>query len=452
MHDLGPGGTMKDATYQLLRALGVKYVRFVTSGNSNVIRGKGVAVDALDEVWEGGVGFTQALQALPVMYDAVVGDSGLGPVGEAYLVADWSTLRPLAYAPTHARVFGDFHVDGKPWAYCARSFLKRMIDDAGKAGFGLSTGYEYEFIVLQGRDAVAPIDDTVFAATQGTDAAVELIDDIHDALALQGIHVEQHYPESSPGQHELAVRPSDPLSAADGNLAVRETVRALAREHGWVASFLPKIFENAAGNGCHLNLSLWRGERNVVPDSSRPHGVSQEAEAFMAGMLEHLPALMALTVASANSYRRIRPHFWSGAFRAWGKDNREAAVRLPTGRHGRGPSHFELKTHDATANPYLAMGAVIAAGLDGVSRGLRLPEPVQGDPGLLSDDERRAQGIDPLPTDLGEALRSLEADAVLTGAMGDALVRSYVAVKRNEWEATKDMALDEQVALLLERY
>jgi len=172
----------------------------------------------------------------------------------------------------------------------------------------------------------------------------------------------------------------------------------------------------------------------------------------MAGVLDHLPGLMAITIASANSYRRIRPHFWSGAFRAWGKDNREAALRLPTGRSGQGPNHFELKTHDATANPYLALGAVITAGLDGLKRGLRLPEPVQGDPGLLSEEDRRAHGVDALPTELAEALRSLEADPVLVESLGPNLTRAYVAVKRNEWEAMKDMPLEEQAALLLERY
>lgn len=443
---------MKDATYHLLQALGVKFVRFVTSGNSNVIRGKAVALESLRDVWEGGIGFTAALQALPVMYDAVVGDSGLGPVGETYLVADWDTLRPLPYAPTHARVFGDFQVDGEPWEYCARSYLKRVLADAKSAGYDLQAGFEYEFIVLESRDSLEPVDDTVFAATQGADVGAELIDDVLDALALQGIEVEQHYPESSPGQHELAVKPADPLSAADGNLAVRETVRALAREHGWVASFLPKIFEEKAGNGCHLNLSLWKDGHNIVHDPSRPHGLSEEGEAFMAGVLDHLPGLMAITIASANSYRRIRPHFWSGAFRAWGKDNREAAVRLPTGRPGQGPNHFELKTHDTTANPYLAMGAVIAAGLDGLKRGLRLPEPVQGDPGLLSEEDRRSHGVDALPTELSEALRSLEADPVLVESLGPGLTRAYVAVKRNEWEALKDVPLEEQVSLLLERY
>ncbi len=443
---------MKDATYHLLKALGVRSVRFVTSPNSNVIRGKAVTLESLGDVWEGGIGFTQALQALPVMFDAVVGDSGLGPVGEAFLVADWPTLRPLPHAPSRARVFGDFHVGGEPWAHCPRSFLKRVLAAAERDGISLQAGFEYEFIVLQGRDPLQAMDDTVFAATQGADVGLELIDDINEALDGQGVHVEQHYAESSPGQHELAVAPCGPLQAADGNLAVRETVRAVAREHGLVASFLPKIFENTAGNGCHLNLSLWRGGAAVLPDPARPHGISVEGEAFMAGVLEHLPALMGITVASANSYRRIRPHFWSGAFRAWGKDNREAALRLPTGRHGVGPNHFELKTHDVTANPYLSLAAVITAGLDGMRRGLSLPEPVQGDPGLLSDEERRALAVDPLPTDLEEALRRLERDELVADAMGADFLRSYVAVKRNEWEATKDLALEDQVAMLLERY
>lgn len=172
----------------------------------------------------------------------------------------------------------------------------------------------------------------------------------------------------------------------------------------------------------------------------------------MAGVLEHLPALMGVTVASANSYRRIRPHFWSGAFRAWGKDNREAALRLPTGRHGQGPNHFELKTNDVTANPYLALGAVIAAGLDGLARGLTLPAPVQGDPGLLSEEERKRLGVEALPTDLEEALRRLEGNELLAGKIGAEPLKAYLAVKRNEWQATKDMALEEQVSLLLERY
>ncbi len=443
---------MKDATYYLLKSLGVTFVRFVTAGNANVIRGKAVGIESLRAAWDTGIGFTAALQALPVMFDAVVGETGLGPVGEVRLLPDWSTLRPLPYAPSHARVFGDLSVDGEPWSHDARSFLKRVLADAEAAGFTLRAGFEYEFTVLRGREGLVPIDDTVFAATLGADVGVDLIDDVTEALAAQGIVVEQHYAESAPGQHELAVAPTDPLAAADGHVAVRETVRAVARHHGWIASFLPKIFDDKAGNGCHLNLSLWRGGRNLMADPSRPHALSIDGAAFVAGVLEHLPAIMAVTIASANSYRRIRPHFWSGAFRAWGKDNREAAVRLPSGPIGVGPDHVELKTADATANPYLALGCVIAAGLDGVRRELVLGEPIQGDPGLLSDAERARLGADTLPTAHPDALDRLARDEVLLGALGADLARSYAALKRYEWEALSGMSLGEQVELLLERY
>jgi glutamine synthetase len=172
----------------------------------------------------------------------------------------------------------------------------------------------------------------------------------------------------------------------------------------------------------------------------------------MAGVLEHLPALMALTTPSTNSYRRIRPHFWSGAFRCWGLDNREAALRVPTSPDGAGPSNIELKTADASANPHLALGALIAAGLDGVRRKLPLADPVDVDPGNLTEAERQRRGIDALPASLGEALERFSHDAVLTGALGHALAQAFLAVRWAEWEAMKGMELEHEVRILLQRY
>jgi glutamine synthetase len=161
---------------------------------------------------------------------------------------------------------------------------------------------------------------------------------------------------------------------------------------------------------------------------------------------------MAVTTPSVNSYLRIRPHYWSGAFRCWGLDNREAAVRVPTNPAGTGTTNIELKTHDASANPYLALGVVIAAGLDGIRRQLDPGPPIQVDPGNLSDDERRAQGIAPLPADLGKAIELLAADHMLQDALGADLARAFLAVRRAEWQAMKEMPLSDQVKLLLERY
>jgi glutamine synthetase len=217
-------------------------------------------------------------------------------------------------------------------------------------------------------------------------------------------------------------------------------------------SFLPKLFADKAGSGCHLHLSLWRDGQNALPDPQGAGRLSAAGRAFVAGLLRHLPALMALTTPSVNSYRRIRPHAWSGAFRCWGVDNREATVRVPSDPAGQGATHIELKTVDATANPYLALGAVVAAGLDGIRRGLDPSAPVQTDPGSLPESERSARGIDPLPQSLDAALKHLEEDEVLLGVLGSDLARAFLAIRRAEWEALKGLTLEDEVRLLRERY
>jgi glutamine synthetase len=441
---------MKTAFVRALQAAGIRFMRVITCSTANVIRGKAAGVESLDDVIEHGVGVTAALPALPVMYDAVVEGSGLGPAGEVRLVPDWDTFQVVPYAPGHAQAIGDLMLDGRPWPLDPRDFLRRMVGEARRQGLDVRAGYELEFYLLdeQGR----PADDTVFASTFGMDVAHRAIAGIVDALAAQGIAAQQIYPEAGPGQYELPLASADALRTADRMVLARQTVHAVARQAGFRAVLLPKVFEYTAGNGAHCHVSLWRAGRNVTGDRESRHGLSGEASGFIAGVLDHLPGLAALTIASCNSYRRVQPRTWSGAFRAWGVDNREAAVRLPSGPGGRSPGHFELKTSDASSNPYLALGGLIAAGLDGLSRKLTLPEPVQVDPADLQEGERRGRGIDPLPATLEAALAALEADRVLTDALGPELAQAYVAVKRFESRALKDLALAEEVKLLMERY
>jgi glutamine synthetase len=444
---------MTDEPAHALEVSGVRFVRVTWCDNANVIRAKAFHSQMLGNFAKGGVGITAASQALPVMADAVVSESGLGPVGEVRLMPDWSTLTPLPYAPGHARVIGDMVKDDKPWPFCPRDFLRRMLAEAEAAGFEIAAAFENEFFLLRtGPGGFEPIDDTVFCQSLAMDKARVIIDDIAEALAAQGIALEMYYPESGPGQHELTVRFARGLAAADRQVAFRETVHALALKHGLAASFLPKIIADRAGSGLHVHLSLWRGDNNLTPDIRGRWDLSEPARAFMAGLLAHLPALMALTTPSPNSYRRLKPHFWSGAFRCWGLDNREAALRVPTSADGTGPSNFELKTCDGSANPYLALGGIIAAGLDGLRRKLELPEPVDCDPGGLPEAERIKRGIDALPASLGEALDHFARDTVLSAALGASLAQAIMAVRWAEWQALKDLSLTDEVKLLLERY
>jgi glutamine synthetase len=436
-----------------LKADGTRFLRVLWCDNANAIRGKAIHLGALAHTLEHGVGISPAQQGVPIMYDAVAPGSGLGPVGEIRLVPDLATLTRLPYAPGHMRAMGDMVSGGKPWALCPRGFLKRIVAEAGREGIEIRAAFENEFYLLRETpEGLRPADDTAFASTLAMDLSREVIDGVTQSLLAQGLAVEQYYPESGPGQHEISVRHGDPLRAADGQVAYRETVHAVAAGHGLKASFLPKIFADKAGSGCHLHLSLWRAGRNLVPGSGGPEGLSDTARCFIAGILHHLPALMAVTTPTPNSYRRIRPHHWSGAFRCWGVDNREAAVRVISNPAGPGATNFELKTSDASANPYLALGTVIAAGLDGVRRNLDAGEPVGVDPGHVPEEERSARGIDLLPTTLGDSVERLGSDDYLLDTLGRELSEAFLAVRKAELEALGGLDLDDEVRLLLERY
>jgi glutamine synthetase len=444
---------MNSEILQSIDEAGVRFVRILWCDNANIIRGKAVHRGTLSDYLQHGVGISAAQQAIPVMYDAPAPGSGLSPVGEVRLVPDWNTCTPLPYAPTHARVMGDMVKEGRPWNLCPRNFLKKMVAEVESEGLEVIAAFENEFYLLrQTPDSVIPADETVFASTLAMDLHRQVIDEIAEALVEQGILVEQYYPKSGPGQQEISILYAKALSAADQQIAFRETIRAIALQHHLKASFLPKIFADKAGSGCHLHLSIWQDGQNLLPNPEAPGELSEIARRFIAGILHHLPGLMALTTPSTNSYRRIQPHYWSGAFRCWGMDNREAAVRVPSNPEEMSPTHFELKTVDASANPYLALGAVIAAGLDGVRHCFELGEPVTVDPGDLSESERSDRGIERLPINLGESIEQLSGDRVLLDALGAELAQAYLAVRKAEWEAMKDLELEEEVKLLLERY
>ncbi|MDJ0726367.1 MAG: hypothetical protein QNJ38_14745 [Prochloraceae cyanobacterium] len=435
----------------------MKFLRVTFCDNANAIRAKAIHIDILESNLDYPVSITAAQQAFPIMYDAVVSQSGLQPVGEIWLVPDWTTLKILPYAPTHAIVMADMVVADRSesgsssWSLCPRAFLKRAIAAAKEAGIEVMAAFENEFVLLDNvADRIIPTDDTVFAATLAMDLNYKTIDAIADALIAQDIIVERYYPESGPGQQEISIRYDRAMAAADRQILFRETVRGVAIERGLKASFLPKIFADRAGNGCHVHLSLWQDGKNITGDGSGQ--VSAIALSFIGGILQHLPALMALTTPSTNSYRRICPHYWSGAFTAWGYDNREAAIRVPSNPILPSPTHFELKTSDATANPYLALGAVIYAGIDGVRNNLNPGSPIDVDPGNFSEVELSRRGISRLPQNLGEAIDRSSSDRLLLDALGPELSRAYLAVRRAEWEAMKEMELEEEVKLLLERY
>jgi glutamine synthetase len=432
--------TAAHVTEQARRA-GVRLVRFLYTDNGGVTRGKATHVESLGARLTDGIGLTVAMQAMN-MLDQLQPVEGLGPVGEIRLIPDPRTFTVLPYAPHAAAMTSDMcTLDGAPWEACPRAFLKRQIAACAAAGFSVRAAFECEFtLAVRSPDGTfAPLDQSLCFSTTGMTTAAPVIDELVAALEAQGIQVEQYYPELGHGQQELSIRHAPALDAADRQVFYRETVRGVAHRHGLYASLAPKPFVDQAGNGGHIHFSLWdpANRRSLMHDPKGRYGVSALGYHFIAGVLEHLGALLALTCPSVNSYRRLQPHFWSSAYTAWGPDNREAAVRVPSTfpSDRAGSTNAELKASDASSNPYLALGGLLAAGLDGVKRKLAPGEPVLVDPGTLSERERAARGIRRYPTTLRAALDNLENHRVLLTALGPTLARAFLAVKRSEWEA-----------------
>jgi glutamine synthetase len=429
--------------------LGLRFVRFLWCGNDGTVRAKASARHGLEGRLRAGIGLTVAMQAMNSL-DQLQAVGGMGPVGEVRLVPETSTFRVLPYAPRAGVVLTD-HVglDGSPAPVCQRSFLKRMEGRLAERGLVLRAAFENEFSLATEIDGVyVPVDSSLCFSTIGMAASQGYVDELAGALTAQRIPLEQYYAELGHGQQEISTPHAPALQAADDQLLVRETIRGVATQMGLVASLAPKPWPDNAGNGCHVHFSLWEGQHNRFYDASRSDGLSAEARSFAAGVLAHLPGLCGLTAPSFNSFHRIVPQFWAGAFVCWGYDNREAPVRVASPFRGaeEGSTNLELKSSDASCNPYLALGGLIAAGLDGLERGLEPPAPVDVDPATIPDDERAARGIARMPATQLEALDALASDELLLGALGPELAGSYLAVRRSEWEtySVGDEAFEQQ--------
>jgi glutamine synthetase len=340
-------------------------------------------------------------------------------------------------------------LDHSPWALDPRAFLQRMVARAAAMELSFDAAFENEFYLAYRRDdGYAPVDRSLCFSAIGMESTEPVIQDIIAALTAQGLTVELSHPELGWGQQELSIRHAPAVQAADNQITYRQTVRAVAAQHGMVASLAPKPWADQAGSGAHLHWSIWNADHsvNLLADAGAPAGLSTLARQAIAGVVSHLPGLLGLTTPSVNSFRRLQPHYWSSAYTAWGIENREAAVRVPSRYWDdeAGSTNLELKASDASANPYISLGGVIAAALDGIERGLDPGDPVNEDPGNLTDAEREKRGIRRFPLTAGEALDELEGDAVLTGALGPGLATEYLKVRRAEAAAyaEKDEAFE----------
>jgi glutamine synthetase len=255
-------------------------------------------------------------------------------------------------------------------------------------------------------------------------------------------------------QMELSIAPSDPVQAADLQLLARQTIHAAARGTGLRASFAPLVVLDNVGNGWHLHTSVLRDGTNLLSGGDGPAGMTAEGEAWVAGLHRELPALAAVGGPSVVSQIRRRPGFFAGAYAFWGVLNREAALRFVPASQYIPPAgaNVELKTSDASGNPYLVLAATIGAGLAGIAENLRLPEPIEADPGSWSDEEREARGVGRLPDSIEASVAAVQGSQPVRDALGDAAVGAWIAVRRADEGWAEGKGPDEIVQLHRWRY
>ncbi|MFI1256197.1 glutamine synthetase family protein [Streptomyces netropsis] len=413
-----------------LTAMDIHGVALTWVDVAGLTRVKAVPTPRLPHAVRRGVGMSPCFDVYLTDDSSVTSPHIGGPDGDLRLFPDLDRLTVLAAQPGWAWAPVDrYEQSGEPYGACQRQFARRMTERAAARGLRLRMGFETEWVVTRGDLTETEIRYPCAGPAYGMTRLVELSDylrDVLEALAAQDVEVLQIHPEYSPGQFEVSVAPADPVGAADLAVLVRETIRAVSARHGLTASFAPVVEAGSVGNGAHLHLSLWDEDGNLCRGGDGPYGMTEVCEAFLAGVLRELPALLALGAPTPAGYLRLAPSQWAGAFQCWGLENREAALRFITGAPDDiGGANAEVKCFDAAANPYLVVGAVTAAGLAGIEAGLTLPPPVAGNP-VADGRETR------LPASLPEALEHFTRSALLRTALGDPLFEAVVAVRRGE--------------------
>ncbi|KAL8135909.1 hypothetical protein AgCh_010505 [Apium graveolens] len=388
-----------------------------------------------DSVKTNGLGLTFASMAMTSAADGPADGTDLSGVGEIRLLPHLSTKRRIPWAKQEEMVLADMYLrPGEAWEYCPREALRRVLKVL-KEEFNLevNAGFESEFFLLkkassEGKEEWVPFDTSSYCSTSAFDVAAPILYEIIAALESLNIHVDQLHAESGNGQYEIVTGYTACSDAADNLIFTREAIRAVARKHGLLATFVPKYALGEIGSGSHVHISLSQNGKNVfmASDESSRYGMSKVGEEFMSGVLDHLPSILAFTAPVPNSYDRLQPHTWSGAYLCWGKENKEAPLRAacPPGIPDGFVSNFEIKAIDGCANPYLALSSIIASGIDGLRRHLNLPEPINEDP-----QEGKLQR---LPKSLSESVDALEKDSALEKLIGEKLLLAVKGVRKAE--------------------
>ena len=337
-----------------------------------------------------------------------------------------------------ARLICDvYNTDGTPFVGDPRYVLKRVIQKANDMGYDrFNVGPEAEFFLFktdeEGKPTTQTNDEAGYFDLGPLDHGESTRREICMALEQMDFEIEASHHECAQGQHEIDFKYAEALHAADNIMTFKLAVKTLAQRNGLHATFMPKPIFGIAGSGMHTNMSLFRNGKNAFYDPDDPRGLSKEAYSFIAGLLHHVRGMAAVTNPLVNSYKRLVPGYEAPCYLAWSASNRSALIRIPASR-GQG-TRVELRSPDPSCNPYLELAVCLAAGLDGIEKGMVPPAEITENIFKMDREARAARGIDNLPGSLEEAIRAMESDQLVLDTLGAHVAENYLEGKKKEWE------------------
>ncbi|GBE39467.1 putative glutamine synthetase 2 [bacterium BMS3Bbin08] len=425
----GKKAKTKADVLRLVKEKDIKFIRIWFTDILGQLKSFAITREELKGAFEEGMGFDGS------------SIKGYARIDESDMIAkpDPTTFQLLPWRPKEravARMFCDvLNPDGSPYEGDPRYALKRNIGRLKKKGYTFYLGPELEFFYFKDSKGTEVLDEGGYFDLTTLDAASDLRRETVLTLEEMGIKVEYSHHEVAPSQHEIDLRYADALTMADNVMTYRIVVKEVATKYGCYATFMPKPLFGQNGSGMHVHQSLFKGSKNVFFDPRDKNNLSKVAKGYIAGLLKHAPELTAICNQWVNSYKRLVPGYEAPVYVAWAMRNRSALVRVPMYKPGKEQAtRIEFRSPDPSCNPYLAFSVMLAAGLEGIEKGYKLPEPIEKDIFRLDDKAKKKLGITSLPGSLAKAMEITEKSEVVSKALGDHIFNNFIASKKMEWD------------------
>ena len=377
---------------------------------------------------------------------------------DMYLRPDLDTFSILPWRPQHgrvARLICDVYTpEGHAFEGDPRNILKKVLKEAEDMGYSFNVGPECEFFLLEtdekGRPKLETQDKSGYFDLSPLEGAENARRDMCMMLEDMGFEIEASHHEVAYGQNEIDFKYADALTTADSIMTFKLVVKSVAQRHGVYATFMPKPFFGINGSGMHVNMSLMKDGKNAFYDESDKLALSKDAYSFIAGLMKHVKELTAITNPLVNSYKRLVPDYEAPVYIAWSAKNRSPLIRVPATR-GAG-TRIELRCPDPSANPYLALACLLAAGLDGIKNNLTPPASIEKNIFGMSVEERKKEGIESLPGSLEESIKYMEESELIRKTLGDHTFYNYIKAKKIEWDEYRTKVTPWEIDNYLEQY